>query len=119
MPSDRVMADTVVAVVATTTVTLPNAAVEPEAAVFVTATLPGTEGACSGASDRAGAGSSTGSTSGEVVERRVDGDGASNGDDSNGSKHNGDNAAGRLVTDQIACNQSERRADGDLTSQRL
>ena len=40
MPSDRVMAEAVVAAVATTTVTLPNAAVEPEAAVLVTATLP-------------------------------------------------------------------------------
>ena len=43
MPSDRVMAEAVVAAVATTTVTLPNAAVEPEAAVFVTATLPTAE----------------------------------------------------------------------------
>ena len=40
MPMDRVIAEAVVAAVATTTVTLPNAAVEPEAAVFVTATLP-------------------------------------------------------------------------------
>ena len=40
MPSDRVIAEAVVAAVATTMVTLPNAAVGPEAAVFVTATLP-------------------------------------------------------------------------------
>jgi hypothetical protein len=43
MPSDRVIAEAVVAAVATTTVTRPNAAVEPEAAVFVTATLPTAE----------------------------------------------------------------------------
>ena len=39
-PMDRVMAEAVVAAVATTTVTAPNAAVEPEAAVLATATLP-------------------------------------------------------------------------------
>jgi len=76
-------------------------------------------GACSAASDRAGAGSSGGCTSGEVVERRVDGDGASTGDDGNGSKHNGDNATGRLQPNPFVGYQSERCADGDLTSQRL
>ena len=40
MPTDRVMTEAVVAAVATTTVMLPNAAVEPEAGVFVTATSP-------------------------------------------------------------------------------
>ena len=39
-PICRVMAEAVVAAAATTTVTVPNAAVEPAAAVLVTATLP-------------------------------------------------------------------------------
>ena len=112
------MVEAVVAAVVTTTLTVPNAAVDPEAPVFVTATLPtaAVPHALAQVIELPTAADLDSSMIGEVVERRVDGDGAPTGDDIGGREHNADNALHRLVANQISSSHSERRADSDLTS---